>query len=549
MKKMKCFLALMLAVALGVTGCSGKTDSKKKDDVEVQDDDSLHIIDDNYRNFYEVFLFSFCDSNGDGIGDIQGLISKLDYINDGDDTTDTDLGCNGIWLMPFHLSPTYHKYDVEDYFSVDPVYGTIDDMKQLIEECDKRGIKLIMDFVMNHTYTGHEWFDTAAKYLSELPEGKEPDSSECKYVDYYHFAKGKPTTGVYQRVVGTVDWYYECKFSGNMPDLDLFNEDVRREYEEIAKYWLDMGIDGFRLDAAKEYESDNNEKNVEILTWFASYVKNYKPDTYIVAEVFDGIGTYAQYLKSGIDSVFEFDLSKNNGYVAQTINGMLSDTCATNFGKKIEATIKTEKSFNPNYIMAPFIGNHDIDRIAPGYAYNPDKIKIALGMLEMLNGSTFLYYGDELGMGGTGRDENKRAPVIWSSTDTSKNCNGPAAMEANMVEYKFPSVEEQVKDPESIFNFTRKTIRLRNKYPEIARGEMTVLDTDNTNVLTMKKVYNDSQIIIVINTKNTEQKVTISKSDNGFSSLRETVAAASTQTASLEDDTLTMPAFSIAILK
>lgn len=538
----------MLVLALVFAGCSkGGSDTDKKEENDKPDE--LNIIDDKYRSYYEVFVYSFYDSNGDGIGDIQGLIQKLDYINDNNPDTDTDLGCNGIWLMPVHPSPTYHKYDVKDYYDIDSKYGTVDDFKQLIAECDKRHISLIMDFVMNHTSTDHEWFVTAKEYLATLGENDKPDAGKCKYVNYYNFVQGKPTTGTYTRLNGTADWYYECKFSTGMPDLNLDNPDVRAEYEAIAKYWLDMGVDGFRLDAAKEYVSDNDAKNVEILKWFNDYVKSVSSDAYIVAEVYSGIGQYAKYLESGIDSVFDFDMATNNGYVAQTINGMLSDTAAANFGKKLKATVDTEKSYGSQYIMAPFIGNHDVDRITPGYGYDAGKIKIAIGMLHMLGGNSFLYYGDEVGLGGSGRDENKRAPMPWSSANTTGICTGPKAMEKNLVVNKFASVEEQIKDPESIFNFTRKVVKLRNTYPEIARGELELIETDNVNVCAMKKTYNDSKVIVVINTTKKDQTVTISQKDNEFSSLRTTVAANSTQAATLDGDTLVMPAYSIAILR
>lgn len=546
MKKMKCLLLLILVLSLGVTACSKGNDNDKKPQEEEKE---VNIIDDNYRTYYEVFVYSFYDSNGDGIGDLQGLIQKLDYINDGNPDTTTDLECNGIWLMPVNPSTTYHKYDITDYYDIDPQYGTIDDFKKLVEECDKRGIKLVMDFVMNHTSTEHEWFIEAQEYLASLGPDEEPDPAKCKYVEYYNFEKGKPITGVYSRVDGTVDWYYECKFWSGMPDLDLFNENVRKDLEEVAKYWLDLGVGGFRLDAAKEFVSDNDSKNVEILTWFNDYVKGYKKDAYIVAEVYSGIGQYAGYLKSGIDSVFDFDMATNTGYVATTINGMLSDTAAANFGKKIKATIDTEKGYNENYIMAPFIGNHDVDRIAPGYAYMPNKIKMAIGMLEMMNGSSFLYYGDEVGIGGSGKDENKRAPMPWSSTDTTGMCKGPGNMEANLVVNKFAPVDEQIKDAESIFNYTRRAIRLRNKYPQIARGEMELIETENINVCVMKKTYDGKQIIIAMNTKDSEQTVTVSQKDNNFTALKETVAAKSTDVATLDGDTLVLPPYSIAILK
>ena len=544
MKRMKKMLALALGLSIGVASLVGCSGGDKKEENE----NAVNIIDDNYRSYYEVFVYSFYDSDGDGIGDIPGLIEKLDYINDGNPETTTDLECNGMWLMPIHPSSSYHKYDVKDYYDIDEQYGTLDDFKKLIEECNKRGIKVVMDLVMNHSSSRHEWFVTAAEYLASLEEGEEPDSNECKYVDYYHFEKGKPATGTYYVVPGTSDWWYEGAFSSEMPDLNMDNPEVRKEFEDIAKYWLDIGVGGFRLDAVKHFQDGQDAYNVEVLRWFNDYVKGYKEDAYIVGEVFDGIGTYAKYLESGMDSVFDFDMATSTGYIAQTINGKLSDTAAANWVKKYIATIEAEKAYNEDYIMAPFISNHDVDRIAPGYAYKAGRIKMAIGMLQMMNGSTFLYYGDEVGLGGSGIDQNKRAPMPWSSTNKTGITNGPKTMEPDKVINKFASVEDQIKDSESIFNYARRAIRLRNKYPEIARGDVEQIETDNVYVGVMKKTYNDSSIIIAMNTTEKEQKVTIPK-DSGYSKVKDTVAELSTAEATLEGETLTMPAYSIVILK
>ena len=142
------------------------------------------VTDDNYRTYYEVFVYSFYDSDGDGIGDLKGLTQMLDYINDGDPSTTTDLGCNGIWLMPIMPSTTYHKYDVIEYYDIDPEYGTLDDFKAFVAECEERGIRVMIDLVMNHSSSQHEWFQTACAYLRDLPAGAEPDVAECPYVDY-----------------------------------------------------------------------------------------------------------------------------------------------------------------------------------------------------------------------------------------------------------------------------------------------------------------------------------------------------------------------------
>lgn len=187
---------------------TGETDTLQEEAAEWESL-PLKIIDDNYRTYYEVFVYSFCDSDGDGVGDLQGLISKLDYINDGDDATDTDLGCNGIWLMPVNPSPTYHKYDVADYYAIDEEYGTLEDFRALMEACDGRGIRVIMDLVLNHSSSENPWFQEACAYLRKLGDG-EPSAEDCPYFAYYHFSKEqgaatmrwKERTGIMRRSSG-----------------------------------------------------------------------------------------------------------------------------------------------------------------------------------------------------------------------------------------------------------------------------------------------------------------------------------------------------------
>ena len=168
------------------------------------------VKDDDYRTTYEIFVYSFCDSNGDGIGDLNGIRSKLDYIQ--------DLGFDAIWLTPVHPSSTYHKYDVDDYYAIDPAFGTMEDYEALLAECHERGIRVYMDLVLNHTSDDNAWFKAAVDYLHELPSGWEPDTSYCKYYDYYNFTR-QPSDG-YAHLEGT-EWYYEARFWSEMPDLNL----------------------------------------------------------------------------------------------------------------------------------------------------------------------------------------------------------------------------------------------------------------------------------------------------------------------------------------
>ena len=194
-----CIVALLAVLCFGIVGCD-KTPADQDDTENYQ----LNIIDDNYRNWYEIFVYSFFDTNNDGIGDLKGVTQKLDYVK--------DMGFNGIWLMPIHPSPTYHKYDVKDYYAIDNVYGTLEDFDTLIEQAHARGIKVIIDLVFNHTSSEHPWFLQACDYIRKngKPGGQ--------YGDFYNF-NTKELSG-YSKVSGT-NYYYEARFWSGMPDLNL----------------------------------------------------------------------------------------------------------------------------------------------------------------------------------------------------------------------------------------------------------------------------------------------------------------------------------------
>lgn len=505
------------------------------------------IIDDNNRNFYEIFVGSFYDSNGDGMGDLQGVIQKLDYINDGNPETDTDLGCNGIWMMPISPSPTYHKYDVMDYCAIDKAYGTMDDFKQLAAECDKRGIKLVIDLVMNHSSVANNWFLEAKKYLEALPDGQEPNAADCKYVDYYTFSKEKVSSTYYP--VGMSSYFYEAMFSSNMPDLNLDNPDVRAEFEAIVKFWLENGADGFRLDAAKEYFSGNTPKNVEVLKWFNDCVRSIDPNAYIVAETW--CGDFASYYASGIDGAFDFSYSSFDGTLALIAQG--TNTSSYNgayLSKSLTASLKSIAAETTTGTQALFVSNHDLNRPAHYLAFDIDKIKYAHGMMNILNGSTWVYYGDEIGLGGVDADENKRSPMIWSSTDTTGQCRGPVNMQKEYVINKFPSVEEQQTDEASILNYIKDSIKLRNVFPELARGTVEVIsEVTDANIFAVTKTYNDSKIVVLSNT-HPEKKAyaTIPRDKYGYTCIQGVLTVGDEQPRQVED-TIELPPRSIVILK
>lgn len=528
---------------------TGETDNKIP---EYKYRHELNIIDDNYRTYYEVFLYSFYDSNGDGIGDINGLIKQLDYINDGNPESDEDLGFNGIWLMPVMPSASYHKYDVMDYYDIDPKYGTLDDFKRLVEECDKRGIKLIIDLVINHTSNKHPWFVSAIKSLNIEPCGQETCVYEdlCRehnpYVKYYNFVQGKPDRNDYY-YTGVGNWYYEGVFSSGMPDLNLDNLDLRHDIENIMKYWLDLGVGGFRLDAALHYFSDNTEKNCEVLSWLNDFIKKYNEKNYMVAEVWTNFSTYSKYYASGIDSVFNFAFATESGIIAKTLNYKSSRYSGKAFGEAMIQVQQGLAKYSDSAIDAPFFTNHDTARAAGYFSKDPVKTKMAGGMNLMMSGNVFVYYGEELGMSGSGKDENKRAPMYWFDGMGEGMTVGPENMDK--VEHVFGSAESQKKDPLSIYNYYKRAIRLRNENPEIARGVLTYMsEITDEDICAVAKTYKDSTVYMLYNISEEEKNIVVPKSSYPYQGIRGYLSTNGEEVL-LEGETVTMPPYSIVILK
>lgn len=475
-----------------LSACGSKKDTLSKDD--------------KYRTFYEVFVYSFSDSDGDGIGDINGLINRLDYLNDGDDKSEADLGISGIWLMPIMPSTTYHKYDVVDYCAIDEEYGDMEDFDKLISECDKRNINLIIDLVMNHTSSKHPWFLAASEYLLSLDADEEADVNECPYVSYYNFSKGMKW-GYYQ--LGDSDWYYEGGFWSEMPDLNLENELVRVEFEKIAKFWLDKGVSGFRLDAVKEFVKDDTERNVEILSWFNSYVKGVNPDAYIVGEAWTSQPEYAKYYASGIDSLFDFAFAGNEGYVCKFANKTYN---ARDLGDYLERENARFYEQNELYVNAPFYSNHDMDRAAEYYDGDNrlSQTKMALALNLTMSGNAFLYYGDELGMLGSGKDENKRLAMRWG-LEASDLCKGP--MEADqIIEQIYEPLDRQILDSNSIYNWTKSVIKIRNRHEAIRKGDSVELpNLSDANVVSILKTYGEHRRLVIYNFSEEEGIIDLTK--------------------------------------
>ena len=490
--------------------------------------------DDNYRTWYEIFVYSFCDSNGDGIGDLNGVISKLDYLE--------SLGINGIWLMPINPSNSYHKYDVYDYFDIDPQYGTMYDFENLLAECEARGIKVIMDLVINHSSNQHEWFAITAEYLRDLPEGEEPSAEDCEYFDYYNWSKEK--LAGYSKLGGT-DYYYECQFSNGMPDLNLGNETLRAELTKVMRYWLEMGVAGFRVDAAKEFYTGNVEKTTEVMNWLYSTAASLDADVYMVGEAWSDFSTIASYYKSGFLSFFNFPFADSGGKIITTVRNIGNPNMIPSYAKALQAAHEAYSESNPNYIDAPFLSNHDMGRIFGFASGEENKIKLAGAMNVLMSGSCFIYYGEEIAMPGSGNDPSKRAPMFWNQLRTDGTTNPPPSCTIP-AEYPYGSLEDQINDAGSIYNFYREVIAIRNALPVISHGVTTAEEALNVDCISaQRKTWNDQECIILMNINTEAAQVDLSAYADWKLAATLSVDGNPTE---LDGTTLNMAACGIAIL-
>ncbi|MBD5390557.1 alpha amylase [bacterium] len=541
MKKIKKLFLIMSLVLIGV--CFGCTENNGPYGKRIEEDlTSTNILDDNYRNYYEIFVRSFYDSDGNGIGDLQGVIQKLDYIQ--------DLGFTGIWLMPINSSTSYHKYDVTDYYAIDKNYGTMEDLEELIEECHKRDIKLILDLVLNHSGSSNKWFSKSKtaheKVMAGLPlteEEKGWDSFYCFYDNKEDIPYGKTC-----QQVSNKGYYYECNFSSNMPEFNLDNELVHEEFKKILKFYLDKGIDGFRLDAVKYFYMESHAKSIAFLKKLNEWTKAINPKAYIVGECWDSAEIISQYYTSGCDSFFNFTTSSNNSS-SGVLNALNQDGRMLN--RYYDALLSNVEMAGTG-IPAPFLDNHDMSRFTS--SASPNKSKFQYALLSMMNGSTFTYYGDEVGMvgsnGGSRPDENVRIPILWGEGGLGDCKTLSAATENN---YPYDPVKDQMEKEDSIYNFYKKCLLIRNQNPEIARGTISLveMDRDEKKMLFIAKEYNGSKIGIIINFSPTEN-LNVDYQNAGFTKVVGQLVADTNNNKYIglqKNNSILLPPYSIAIVK
>ncbi len=459
MKNLK--LIFILVAMMIITGCNDSNEEK------------------TFEVGYNIFPIAFSDSNGDGIGDINGITEKLDYIQ--------DLGVDTIWLNPIHQSNSYHKYDVIDYYSIDEQFGTIQDFENLINEAHKRNINVMMDLVVNHTSTEHEWFQSAI------------NDENSKYRDYYTFhdfengfENYKTKDGWAQLDNGT---YYFASFWGGMPELNFENEKVTEEMYKIADFWLEKGVDGFRLDAIKhlydirEYPTGTPvlKYNFEWFEAFKVHVQSVNNEAFVLGEMYDKYQSVVPYY-SGFDSLFNFSIAE------EIINTVITETNG-DFVETLEKSYKGMLKYNENGLESYFISNHDQDRIMSRVKGDYEKAELASHILMTLPGMSWIYYGEEIGMQGEGIDEHKREPINWGDEFTTSW--EPIVHNKNIV-----TVKEQLDDENSLLSKYKTIIQLKKENKTFIYGTFEGIESDK-NVLSYK-IYDDENSFLVVHNLSSE---------------------------------------------
>ena len=458
---------------------------------------------------YEVFVRSFKDSNGDGSGDLPGLLSKLDYLNAGAASTGSDLGVDAIWLMPIYPSPSYHGYDVTDYDGVNPDYGALADVDALVTACHARGIKVILDWVPNHTSDEHPWFVDSAS------------SSTSAHRDWYVWSA--TSLGWTQPWGGSqTTWYpdngssYYAVFWSGMPDLNWKNAAVRSEMSAAAGRWMARGVDGFRLDAVR-YLVENGPgagqmdqpATHQYLKAFAAGVRTAKADALVLGEAWADTATIAGYFGSTAavpsgDEILPFDFPLADAVVAGIADGSAREVAA--------ALDAVARAYPAGTGDAPFLTNHDQQRVATRLGADPARLRLAASIVLTLQGTPILYYGEEIGMqnGICPGDECKRTPMAWDSTLPGGGFTTGTPWQALVPGTATANVASQTGDSASLLSRYRQLIRVRKASPALRLGGLARLPTDDAGVLSYLRTDPAETVLAAHNLRSGAATVTVS---------------------------------------
>jgi len=438
----------------------------------------------NDRVFYEIFVRSFKDSDGDGIGDFVGLTESLDYLNDGDASTTDDLGVTGIWLMPIFPSPSYHGYDVTDYRAVNPDYGTMEQFEAFLDAAHERGIAVLIDLVINHSSVEHPWFTASA--------GGDP-----AYEDWYLWSQTDPgTTAPW----GASAWhplddrYYFGLFWEGMPDFNLEHEPVTAELYDIARFWLeDVGVDGFRLDAARHLIEDGDivSDTPETRAWLAAfndYVDSIAPDALVLGEVWSPTEVAASYVPESLDLAFEFGVAESGGEAVT-----MRDAAYLN-----DAVALAQAEY-PLLQYATFLTNHDMDRIMSNVDGDVRMAKLGATWLLTSAGVPFVYYGEEVGLQGVKPDERIRTPMPWTAEAPGLGFTSGTPWEPPFEGYEIFNVASQTGDADSLLTHYRTLIAYRNASTALRRGDLLPVQTNSNAVAAYLRTVRDDHVLVVLN--------------------------------------------------
>ncbi len=434
---------------------------------------------------YEVFIRSFYDSDGDGVGDLKGLTQKLDYINDGNPASTRSLGASCIWLMPVAASPSYHGYDVSDYYRVEPAYGTNDDFKQLVAEAHRRGIAVLVDMVLNHSSSQHPYFQAALR------------DTTSPFRAWYRFApaplgKGPWGADAWHKSPIRNEYYYGAFWSG-MPDLDYHTPAVREEAKKIAAFWLrDMGVDGFRLDAIPYLIEEGTclmgcAGTHEFLREYSAYITEIAPAAYTVGEAWGNIDAVLPYYPDQLTSYFGFELA--DSLVAAVRRGWT--------GGMLSGYLRLQDTL-PDYRWSPFLSNHDGTRVMTLLGGDIARAKLAATLLLTLPGMPFVYYGEEIGMSGDKPDPRLRTPMQWTAGHAAGFTTG-APWETLQPDTQTVNVATEDADPSSLLNLYRRLIALRRSNSALATGRLVPLTAGSVNVVAYLRRAGDKTVLVVAN--------------------------------------------------
>lgn len=454
--------------------------------------------------FYEIFVRSFADASsgplaGDGIGDFQGLIEKLDYLNDGRGTEGKSLGITALWLMPIHPSPSYHGYDVSDYFAVHPEFGDVELFKKFVAEAHRRGIRVIIDSVLNHASSQHPLFLEA---LRERAGGDKRKMFRFAEVPLELF--GPWDQRAWHPLPDGKDGFYYGVFSSEMPDWNFNDPRVTEHHKRTADFWLkEVGVDGFRLDAVRYFHEVGEalQDTDETRAWlkeFTEYCHSVKPGSFVIAENTARMGEVAKGIRGGaVDSSFEFDLAR------ATIESVrLREPRILS-----RALERLDAIYEGGAPWATLLTNHDQERARTQLGGSESATKLATKVLFTLPGVVFTYYGEELGMQATKPDPELRTPMPWTSEPPNAGFAKPdvSAWKPPQPEFREVNVAAQIDQPDSMWALYQRLVKLNLDSSALRQGKRIEVSASEPDVYVQMREA-DGEVVLVIGNFDTESR-------------------------------------------